>query len=278
MKKRVLLIMGLSIMLLVGGCSKKNNEAQDTTDKPKTTDSNIVKDVTVLPEKKDYNPQDYVTLGKYKGIEVTYTKKEVTDADVEAAIDQDLNSHMSYPDTGKKVVENGDMVNIDYEGKIDGKAFDGGSATDAKLTIGSGGYIKGFEEGLKGKKVGDKTDLKLTFPKDYQNADVAGKPVVFTVTIKAIVKEVVPTLNEKYVKDNTSYKTVDEYKKSIRDSLEAQNQQAMDSEKYGNAYGIIEKNSKIKKIPQDLADYYNQMMLFQYTNYVNKMEQILRHF
>ncbi len=273
MKKRVLLIMGLSIMLLAGGCAKSDKTDKsktDTADKSKTTVSNTVKEVTVLPKKKDYNPKDYVTLGKYKGIEVTYTKLEVTDADVDATIDQELNSHKTYKDTGKKVVENGDMVNIDYEGKIDGKAFDRGSATDAKLTIGSGGFIEGFEEGLKGKKVGEKTDLKLTFPKDYPNAEVAGKPAVFTVNIKGIVKEEIPTLNDKYVKDNTDYKTVAEYKKSIRDSLEAQNEQTIQSEKYGNAYGVIEKSSKIKKIPQALSDYYNNMMLFQYTNYAKQ--------
>lgn len=271
MKKRVLVIMGLSIMLLAGGCSKSgdlnNKSSDDVTKAAEVTSapSTTVAEITGIPTKDEYKLDDYITLGEYKGIAVSYTKLTVTDADVDAEIKTKLESNPSYDELDKTVVETGDMVNIDFEGLLDGKAFEGGSASDFKLTIGSGSFIDGFEDGLIGKKVGKKVSIDVTFPEDYGQADLAGKAVVFNVTIKAIVKEVTPKLNDAYVKDNTDYKTVAEYKKSVRDSLEATQKTTMENEKFSNAYNVLLENSKISSIPKELTKYYSDLMVYQYT-------------
>ncbi len=259
MKKKVLLIMGLSLLLLAGGCSKNGaaGDLKPDTDTDKSSTSN-------LPERPDYNASKYVTLGKYKGVEVTITERKVTDKQVQDAIDQKLASTPSYEEIkDKKVVENGDIANIDFEGLKDGVAFDGGSAKGTHLSIGSGQFIPGFESGLVGHKVGEKVKLDITFPKDYQSTELAGKAVVFNVTINKIEKEVTATLTEEYVKANTDYKTVDEFKEGTRKELEASNDQSKQSEMEANLIDTIMKDTKFSEVPKDLQAYYEKYLNYQ---------------
>ena len=135
-----------------------------------------------------------------------------------------------YVESDKTVVENGDVANIDYEGLLDGEAFDGGTAQDYDLEIGSGSFIDGFEDGLIGAEVGKETDLNLTFPEDYGNSDLAGKEVVFKVTVNAIKEKqdiTYDTLTDEYVtylsdKLGASYETVNDLTSDIRTYLEEQ--------------------------------------------------------
>ena len=136
---------------------------------------------------KDFDPSKYVTLGEYKGMNITIPKTEVTDEDVDSYIDYLLSANESYVDiTDRDVAQNGDVANIDYEGKKDGVAFDGGTAQGYDLNLGSGVFIDGFEDGVVGMKVGETKDLTLTFPDNYANEDLAGAEVVFTVTLNSI--------------------------------------------------------------------------------------------
>ena len=162
---------------------------------------------------RSYDVEKYVTLGDYDGMEVEVAGDfEVSDEDVVNYINGMLSYYPSYEDTDKQTVEDGDCVNIDYEGKKDGVAFDGGTAQGYLLEIGSNTFIDGFEEGLIGVNVGDTVDLDLTFPENYQSADLAGAAVVFTVTVNKIVEKAeisYDELTDEYVSSNLNYESVD---------------------------------------------------------------------
>ena len=130
---------------------------------------------------------DYVTITKYKDVEIDKVDADaVSDNDVEAQINSVLQSKSTTTEVTDRAAQTGDTVTIDYEGKKDGVAFDGGTATDAQLTLGSGQFIDGFEDGVVGHNIGDTFDLDLTFPENYGNSDLAGQAVVFTVTVNYI--------------------------------------------------------------------------------------------
>jgi trigger factor len=262
MKKKVLLVMGMCIVLLAGGCTKHDasdlsggSSDKSTTDKSSSDSSDIT--VSGIPDKGEYNVDDYIKLGNYKGIEVTVDKMLVTDAALEDAITYELENNKKLVEvTDRDVVQNGDVVNIDYEGLKDGKAFEGGTATKQDLIIGSNQFIDGFEKGLIGKKVGEKVTLNLTFPKDYSSKDLAGQAVVFNVTINKIQKYEVSELTEDYVKNNTDYDTIEAYKKAKSDSLEAAYEQTMNDDISNKVMEAVIKDSKISSYPQTLIDYY----------------------
>ncbi len=149
---------------------------------------------------KDIKASDYVTLGSYTGAEVNEEKMEINDAIVDDYIESYLlPSFATVEDVTGRSVEEGDTVNIDYAGYLDGEQFDGGTASGQNLTIGSHRFIDGFEEGLVGANVGDKLSLNLSFPDPYPNdPNLAGKPVVFEVTVNSIGVQVIPELNDEF--------------------------------------------------------------------------------
>lgn len=195
-----------------------------------------------------------VTLGDYNKLEVEVDKNyEITDDSVKETIESYfLSSPMYAVDESKSVVADGDIVNIDYSGTQDGEEFDGGSAEGYNLEIGSGTFVDGFESGLVGTNVGESKDLNLTFPEDYSNTDLAGKDVVFHVTVNSIQSESYPTydtMTDDYVKENynTYYgvSTVDELKDYVSDYLESSKDSAV-------AEALTEKlkdSAKFKDIP-----------------------------
>jgi trigger factor len=256
MKKIVFLVMGLSLMLLATGCGKKGAAGDlDNT----STNNSATTEKSDLPE---YTASKYVTLGNYKGVEINMTVAAVTDKQVDEAIQNELANTPAYEEVkNKTVVENGDIVNIDYEGLKDNVAFEGGTAKGQHLTIGTNQFIEGFESGLIGHKVGEKVKLNLTFPKEYKNnPDLAGKAVVFNVTINKIEKQVTPKLTEEYVKTNTEFDSVAAYKKSVRDQLESQNKSSSESEKQNKLLNKIIDASKITGVPDSLLKYYEDSM------------------
>jgi len=288
MKKRLLLlIMSLCILMLAGGCNSKktvDEEGTDTTTEDATDITDIADpavptgttdptDTTaVSPTKEEYVVSDYIKLGQYKGVEVTVDPLEVTEEDIDTAINAALVENTTTEEiTDRTDVKNGDIVNIDYEGLKDGVAFDGGTDTDFDLTIGSGSFIEGFEEQLIGAKVGDKKELNVTFPKEYtQSPELAGQAVVFKVTVNAIKKEVVPVLNVEFVQANSEYDTIDAYKESFRASIQAKNEKAMASQKTNNVIAAIIENSEISSYPQTLIDFYSTEMKNYYTQYATQ--------
>lgn len=169
---------------------------------------------------KDMNVEKYVTIGEYKGIAVTVPAAEVDEATWEEMVQQVYQG--SYPaelGIADRAVEEGDTVDIDYVGRKDSVAFDGGSAAGAKLTIGSGQFIDGFEEGLKGVMPGETVDLNLTFPENYQNADLAGQEVVFTVTVNYIIPAEITDEAVAAMELGEDVDTVEEFRQSIYDYL-----------------------------------------------------------
>ena len=160
-----------------------------------------------------YDPSDYVTLGKYKNIEV---EKSVSDSDVQSALDSMIaagdEKEVKSSDT---VVKKNQLINFDYEGKVNGKAFDGGTAESQFLRVGSGKMIDGFEDALVGMKVGEKKDAKVTFPKDYRETSLAGKEAVFTLKVNYIYKEATDALVAKL---DSAYntKTVKAFKEAAK--------------------------------------------------------------
>ncbi len=157
-------------------------------------------------------------LAQYKGLTFTKQEVKVTDKDVQDAIDRELLRASRLVET-KKPVKNEDFVNLNFDGYIDGKPFDGGKAENYQLKIGSHTFIGDFEEQLIGLNVGDKKDVVVTFPADYHEESLRNKPATFKCEIKAVRERVTPKLDEEFVSNSTEFSSVDEFKKSIADRL-----------------------------------------------------------
>ncbi len=153
----------------------------------------------------------------YKGLEVEKQATVVTDEDITKEIDQARRSNSRMLQITDRAAENGDIAVIDFEGFADGKAFEGGKAEKYNLTLGSGSFIPGFEEQIVGKNIGDKFDINVTFPEDYGQKDLAGKPVVFKIVLHELKKNEIPELDDEFVKEvSEKCNTVDEYKEEIK--------------------------------------------------------------
>lgn len=176
------------------------------------------KDIVVTFEVETY-PE--IELADYSNIEVEELDDSVDEELVDARIQEEVQKNKVLKPV-ERPVEEGDLVNIDFEGFKDGVAFEGGKAEGHDLKIGSESFIPGFEEGLVGKEKGQEVDLELTFPEDYQAEDLAGQEVVFKVKINEITEEILPEVDDDFVMDVSEFDTLDEYKESIRKELEEQ--------------------------------------------------------
>lgn len=176
------------------------------------TDEKVVL-VALTPVKPD------VTIGQYKGIKINKFEYTVTDADVDADIESTRERIAEKGDAGDRPAQLKDVANIDFVGKIDGKEFEGGTAKDFDLTLGSGQFIPGFEEQVVGMKAGEVKDVEVTFPEDYQAEDLKGKKAVFTVTLHKLTENKLPALDEEFAKKMGS-ESLDAYKAKVRERLE----------------------------------------------------------
>ncbi len=176
-------------------------------------------EVTVMPE---------VKLGEYKGVEAEKKVTEVTEDDVKADIERARDNASRLVDITDRAVKLDDQITLDYEGKIDGVAFEGGTAKDYKLTIGSGSFIPGFEDQLVGFSIGETKDVNVTFPEEYHQKELAGKPAVFTCTVKSIQEKELPELDDEFAKDVSEFDTFEEYKASVKEKLEKNAKEADD--------------------------------------------------
>ncbi len=207
-------------------------------------------------ERPDYTASDYVTLGEYKGLNVLVSRNEITDEEVDQ---ETVNNIRYYGDDVMEsltegTVQTGDTVNIDYEGKLNGDAFDGGTAKGYDLEIGSGTFIDGFEDGLIGAAVGDTLDLELTFPENYTE-ELAGKDVVFTVTVNGIkrMKEITDDLVNTVTEGE--YADLEAYRAYIRSMLEESRAEERESIIKTDLLTQISDSSSINEYPQELLDY-----------------------
>ncbi|HBB61213.1 MAG TPA: trigger factor [Lachnospiraceae bacterium] len=205
-----------------------------------------------LEEGDDWKLEDCIVLGDYKGLRLTKTVGQVTEEEVDSYIQSQATAEEVTDENA--AVQDGDTVNIDYVGKIDGKEFDGGSAQGSVLVIGSDTFIDGFEDGLIGMKKGETKDLNLTFPDDYGNTDVAGKAVVFTVTLNSISRA--PEQDDAWVSSYTDgkYTSMDDYRAYMKESLQEGNDEAADQQLNSDAWEQIEKTCTFLKLPKSYVE------------------------
>lgn len=211
----------------------------------------------------DYNAGDYVTLGQYKGVEVEIAEPEVTEESVEEYLGYVLSTHAETVPVTDRSAQSGDVVNIDFEGKLDGVAFEGGSAQGFDLTIGAGGFIDGFEDGIIGMEIGETKDVAMKFPDPYSgNPDLAGEDVVFTFTLNSISEQVIPELTDEFVKNlgMEDCTTVEEYRQFIHDGLTEQAQAAFEEEKTSAAIAAVEENTTFGTAPEGMAKRMNETL------------------
>ena len=167
-------------------------------------------DVAVKPE---------VTLGDYKGVEVPKSEIAVTDEEVDAEVKKEQDKNARTVAVEDRAAANGDITTIDFEGFVDGVAFEGGKGTDYALTLGSGTFIPGFEDQLVGANTGDHVEVKVTFPEEYQAKELAGKEAVFQCDVKKIETKEVPELDDEFAKDVSEFDTLAEYKEDVKKKL-----------------------------------------------------------
>lgn len=218
------------------------------------TEAESEEEVLVRPE---YRALDYVTLGEYMGLKVQVAPVSVSDEDVEEEAKSSLQLYGDdvYETITEGQVQNGDTANIDYEGKLDGEAFDGGTSKGYDLKIGSGTFIDGFEDGLIDVEIGTTVDLPLTFPESYHSEELAGKEVVFTVTVNEVKR--MKELTDELVNEVTDGEFADlaAYKENVRATLEANAEEERQNSIKTELLSLIAASSEITEYPQELVDY-----------------------
>jgi len=231
MKKRILAaLLALVTVFVFAACSQGNPSGEI-----KVNDDGTIEN-------------GYVKVNKYKGIEVTVEPVEVTEDEIASEMEYLISANPIQTEVDRPA-ENGDTILMDYVGKIDGVAFEGGTATDAEIVIGNNNYIDGFGDGLIGVKKGERRDLNLTFPSDYHNATYAGKAAVFEVTVKSVsIKETVSELTDEFVASVTEYKTVAEYKEYITELLRQYKENLQHNQKVTDIWDKVLENTELIKM------------------------------
>jgi len=193
------------------------------------------------------------TLKQYKGLKIEKVNTEVSEDDVKAELEniRARNARVTVKEEGA-TIENGDIANIDFEGFLDGVAFDGGKAEKYDLEIGSGSFIPGFEEQLVGMKVGEEKDITTTFPENYGNADLAGKETIFKIKVHEIKKKELPELDDEFAKDVSEFDTLEEYTKSVRERLEKSKETTAKAERETKAVDALCENVEVE-IPEPMV-------------------------
>lgn len=193
-----------------------------------------------------------VTLGTYKGVEVDKIEISVTDEEVEADLKQQQENN-SRVVTVERPVADGDIAVIDYEGFADGVAFEGGKGEDYSLTIGSHSFIDNFEEQLIGKNAGEECEVNVTFPEEYHAKELAGKPVVFKVTVKEVKEKQLPELNDEFAGEVSEFETLDAYKEDIRKKLTEKKEAEAKNEKEDAVITAVIENAQME-IPEAMVE------------------------
>ena len=192
-----------------------------------------------------------VGLGKYKGVEIEKIDTTVSDEEVEEELKREQEKNASIKEVTDRAVADGDQINLNFEGFVDGVAFEGGKGEDYPLTIGSGSFIPGFEEQLIGAEIGKEIEVNVTFPENYQSEELAGKPAVFKCTVLKIKEKILPELTDEFADDVSEFSTLEEYKADIRKNLEAKKAERAKTEKENKVIDAIIADSEIE-IPEPM--------------------------
>ncbi len=266
MKRRIIAIITACMALAAAGCGDKAENGNAVTDTetenalPESEEEPTVASIDIA-----YNAEDYVTLGDYMGMEVTLNESDyqVTEEAVNNFVDQSITYAQPYlKDDSKTVIQEGDVVDVNYVGKKDGAAFDGGSAenqiidvsANSNVTTGTG-YIEGFTDGLIGAKVGETVDCEATFPDDYYSEDLKGQTVVFSFTINSIGSAVTrETIDDAYVLENFQANSVEEFYENTRKTLEQQAEETKKSDIRNAVMQNLLDVCSVTSLPEQLVD------------------------
>jgi len=194
-----------------------------------------------------------VKLGDYKGIEVEKTDVTVSDDDVNAEIDRVREQNARTITVDDRAVQDKDTAVIDFEGFVDGVAFEGGKGENYPLTIGSHSFIDNFEEQLIGKNIGEEVEVNVTFPEDYHVDDLKGKPATFKVTVKEISAKELPELDDDFAQDVSECENVDAYKAQVKEDLTKKKEDAAKAAKEEEAVAKVVENAEME-IPEPMID------------------------
>ena len=201
-----------------------------------------------------------VTLGKYKGVKIDKVDIDVTEEEIEADIAKERDNAARIIPITDRAVKDGDMTVIDFEGFVDGVAFEGGKGEDYPLTIGSGAFIPGFEEALIGAEIGVETDVNVTFPEDYQAEELAGKAAVFKCTVKEIKEKELPELDDEFASEVSEYDTFAEYKESVKAKIVDRKTAAAKSAKEEDVVAAVVADAKMD-IPEAMVETTQRQMV-----------------
>lgn len=199
----------------------------------------------------DVKPE--VELGDYSNLEAEVNKYEVSDEDINRVIDRERDQNSRIISVEDRAVKDGDIVNIDFVGKLDGEEFPGGDAEGYELVIGSGAFIPGFEEQIIGKEIGQEFDVDVVFPEEYHDESLAGKNVIFEVKLNSIQEKELPELDDEFVKDISEFDTLEEYKNNVKIDLEEELKKQAEVEKENKAVEALMDVMKVD-IPESMID------------------------
>lgn len=220
-----------------------------------------------------------VTLGEYKGVQVTKIDTNVTEEELQAELDRERKSNARTITVEDRAVQDGDTAVIDFEGFVDGVAFEGGKGENHSLVIGSHSFIDGFEEQLIGKSTGDELDVNVTFPEEYHAEELAGKPAVFKVKINEIKMEELPELDDEFAQDVSEFDTLAEYKESVEKKLVERKETEGKREQENEAIDKIVEDSQME-IPDVMVDNQARSMIDDFASRISQqglsMEQYMQ--
>jgi trigger factor len=220
-----------------------------------------------------------VTLGKYMGVTVTKIDTSVSDDEVAEELENQRNKNARTVDVTDRAIAENDTAVIDFEGFVDGEAFEGGKGTDYELVIGSHSFIDTFEDQLVGKNVGDDVEVNVTFPEKYQAEELAGKPALFKVSIKGIKAKELPELNDEFAQDVSEFDTLDEYKEDIKKNLQEKKDSEARKTKEDEAIKKIIDKSKME-LPEAMVDTQCETMVEEFAQRIQQsglsMDQYLQ--
>ncbi len=227
-------------------------------------------DVTQMEKGKDFiytatvavKPE--VTLGQYKGVEVDKVEVEVTDEDVQAELLNVQKQNSRTIPVEDRAAKMDDEVTIDFEGFVDGEAFEGGKGENYQLTLGSHSFIDTFEDQIVGKNIGEEFDVNVTFPEDYQAEDLAGKPAVFKCKLNGIKETELPELDDEFASEVSEFDTMDEYKADLKATLQVKKEKAAKNTKEGLVIDQIIENSTME-IPDPMLETTKEQMLNEFS-------------
>lgn len=259
-KSYILVVAVMVSAMLLAGCGNKSQGNGTGDGKGENSEEAL-----------DFDASEYVKLGDYKGLEVTYPSVlPVTDEEVQENIQYELEENTDYKEVKDRAAEKGDIANIDYTGTIDGEEFEGGSDSGYELELGSGDFLEDFENSLIGKKAGETATFTLTFPEDY-GQDVAGKEAEFTVKINSVSEAVTPEYNEEFVKSVSDYETTQDYEASVKKRLQEEAEESSKMEAEESALRLAIENATIDGYPQKLYDFFYDDNVTGYKNYAEFM-------